>query len=91
LFGQPSLNSRQSRWLEFLSEYEFDINHIKGKENKVADTLNRRVHEMHATTISMYKSDLSDKIFEVAKSDQRYVDIKDEFTTRYVATEIRRL
>ena len=31
LFGQPSLNARQRSWLEFLSEYEFDINHIIGK------------------------------------------------------------
>jgi hypothetical protein len=31
LFGQPSLNARQSRWLEFLFDYEFDIKHIKGK------------------------------------------------------------
>jgi hypothetical protein len=77
LFGQPSLNSRQSKWLEFLSEYDFDIKHIKGKENKVVDALSRRVHEMHATTISMYKSYLSEIILEVSKSDQRYVDIKE--------------
>jgi hypothetical protein len=76
LFGQPSLNARQIRWLEFLSEYDFDINHIKGKENKVAATLNRRAHEMHATTISTCKSDLCDNILEVAKSDLRYDDIK---------------
>jgi hypothetical protein len=25
LFGQPSLNSRQSKWLEFLSEYDFNV------------------------------------------------------------------
>jgi hypothetical protein len=25
LFENPSLNARQSRWLEFLNEYEFDI------------------------------------------------------------------
>jgi hypothetical protein len=31
LFGQPSLNSRKNRWLEFLSEYEFYIKHIRGK------------------------------------------------------------
>jgi hypothetical protein len=31
LFEHPSLNAIQSRWLEFLSEYEFDINHIRGK------------------------------------------------------------
>jgi hypothetical protein len=55
LFGQPTLNSRQRRWIEFISEYDFDIKHIKGKENKVVDALNRRVHEFHATTISMYQ------------------------------------
>jgi hypothetical protein len=49
LFDQPTLNARQRRWLEFLTEYDFDINHIKGKENKVVDALNRRVHELHAT------------------------------------------
>jgi hypothetical protein len=54
LFGQSTLNPRQSRWLEFLSEYDFDINHIKWKVNKVVDALSRRVHEMHATSISMY-------------------------------------
>jgi hypothetical protein len=67
LFEQPTLNVRQSRWLEFLSEYEFDINHIKGKENKVANALNRRVHEFHSTTIIMYQSYLKDKILEAAK------------------------
>jgi hypothetical protein len=29
----------------FLSEYDFDINHIKGKKNKVDDAISRRVHE----------------------------------------------
>jgi hypothetical protein len=31
LFEQPNLNERQTRWLEFLFEYNFDIKHIKGK------------------------------------------------------------
>jgi hypothetical protein len=31
LFGQPTLNARQTRWLEFLSEYDFEIKHIKCK------------------------------------------------------------
>jgi hypothetical protein len=39
VFEQPTLNSRQTRWLEFLSEYDFNIKHIKGKENKVVDAL----------------------------------------------------
>jgi hypothetical protein len=64
LFGQPTLNVRKIRWLEFLSEFDFDIQHIKGKENKVADAVSRRVHELHATTINMYQSDLKDIILE---------------------------
>jgi hypothetical protein len=69
LFDQPTLNARQSRWLEFLSEYDFDIKHIKGKENKVVDALSRRGHDLHATTNSMYQSYLKDILLEAAKSD----------------------
>jgi hypothetical protein len=29
LFAHPSLNSRKSRWLDFLSEYDFHIRHIR--------------------------------------------------------------
>jgi hypothetical protein len=48
LFEQPNLNVSKVRWLVFLSEYDFDINHIKGKENRVVDSLSRRVHKMHS-------------------------------------------
>jgi hypothetical protein len=75
LFDQPTLNARQSRWLEFLSEYDFDINHIKGKENKVANALSKRVHEVHATTIIIYQSYLKHRIIETAKSDLQYKDL----------------
>jgi hypothetical protein len=64
LFDQPTLNARKSRWLEFL--YEYDIKHIKGKENKVVDALSRRVHETHATTISMYQTNIKGRILEAA-------------------------
>lgn len=43
LFDQRNLNSKQARWLATLIEFEFDIRYIKGKENMVADALNRRV------------------------------------------------
>jgi hypothetical protein len=75
LFDQPTLNAKQSRWLEFLSEYDFDIKHIKVKENKVVDALNKRVHELHATTISMYQSDLKPIILEVVKLDLQYKEL----------------
>jgi hypothetical protein len=41
----------------------------------VVDALRRRVHELHATTISMYQSDLKDIILEAAKSDLQYMEI----------------
>jgi hypothetical protein len=65
LFGQPILNAKQSRWLEFLSEYDFDIKYIKGKENNVVDALSRRVHEIHATTISMCQSHLKNEFYRM--------------------------
>ena len=43
LFDQPTLNARQARWLEILCEFDFEIKHIKGKENKVVDVLSRKM------------------------------------------------
>jgi len=43
LFDQPNLNAGQARWLAMLSEFEFEITYIKGKENNVANALSRRV------------------------------------------------
>ena len=39
MFDQQNLNARQARWLAFLGKYDFEIKHIKGKENKVVDAL----------------------------------------------------
>ena len=39
LFIQLDMNARQAIWLDFLSEYHFEIKHINGKENKVVDAL----------------------------------------------------
>ena len=75
LFDQLTLNVRQTRWLEFLCEYEFDIKHIKGKENKVADALSRKVHELHATAISMYQTEMKDIILEAANADLQYKNL----------------
>ena len=31
MFDQPKLNARKARWMDFLSEFDFEIKHIKGK------------------------------------------------------------
>lgn len=39
---QPHLSARQTRWLDMLAEFDFDIEYTVGKENVVADGLSRR-------------------------------------------------
>ena len=50
LFDQQNSNARQTRWLSFLSEYDFEIKHIKRKEDKVEDSLNRHINLLYPTT-----------------------------------------
>jgi hypothetical protein len=76
LFGHPTLNAKQTRWPKFLSEYDFEIMHIKGKENQVVDALSRRAHEIHIASISKYRIDLKDQIIAIANLDQKCVKIK---------------
>jgi len=71
------LNAKQIRWLEFLCECDFDIKHIKGKESKLVDALNRRVHEMHATAITIYSSNLNNIILGDANLDKHYLQPKE--------------
>jgi hypothetical protein len=52
LFNQLDLNARQARWLAFLNKFDFEVKHIKGKENKVADALRRRVCGLFEINIS---------------------------------------
>jgi RNase H-like domain found in reverse transcriptase/Reverse transcriptase (RNA-dependent DNA polymerase)/Integrase zinc binding domain/Chromo (CHRromatin Organisation MOdifier) domain/Retroviral aspartyl protease/Integrase core domain len=44
---QPQLSGRQSRWLDVISEFDFDIEYIEGKTNVVADGLSRRADHVH--------------------------------------------
>ena len=78
LFDQPTLNARQSRRLEFLCEFDFEIKHIKGRENKVVDALSRKVHEMHLASLSIFQLDLRQYIVNHAAEDELYVQVKDK-------------
>ena len=58
MLDQPNLNARQARWIAFLSEYDFEIQHINEKENKVVDALSINVKLNFTAAISTYKTDL---------------------------------
>lgn len=76
LFDQPNLNARQAIWLELISEFDFDIMYVKGKENRVAYALSRRIHATYVAIVSTYKSDLKGKFLEASSSDGYYLQTK---------------
>jgi uncharacterized membrane protein len=72
LFIQLDLNARQTRWLSFLSEFVFEVIHIKVKENKVADDLSRRVHGLFEININRAESDLEQRVRTTGINDGNY-------------------
>jgi hypothetical protein len=61
LFDQPKLNSRKSRWMTLLSEFDFEIKHIKGKENRVVDALRRSIKVIHLVVVSTCETDVKER------------------------------
>jgi len=76
-FVQCTLSVGQTRWLKFLSEYEFEIKHIKGNKNQVVGALSRIPHEVHVATINMCRNDLRDQIIEETNLNQQYSKAKE--------------
>ena len=60
LFDQPNLNTKQARWLATLSDYDFEKGYLKGKENRVADALSRKVQLNHFVAVNLYGIYLQD-------------------------------
>ena len=75
LFDQPDINARKDIWLDFLNEYHFELNHIKGKENKVADALSRQTHMIYEVTLSQIDAYLHENIRMANNVDLFYVEI----------------
>ena len=76
MLDQPNLNDRQARWLAFLSEYDFEIQHIKGKENKVVDALSRNAKLNFIATINTYTKDLEEQLKAGLEQDENYLKLQ---------------
>ena len=72
LLDQLNLNARQARWLAFLSEYDFEIQHIKGKANKVVDALSRNARLNFIAVINTYTIYLDEQLKERIEQDEIY-------------------
>jgi hypothetical protein len=78
LFSQLDLNERKERWLAFLSKFDFEVRHIKGKENNMVDALRRRVHGLFEININMEESDLEQMIKDAGNNDRNYTRTVEE-------------
>jgi len=56
LFSQKKVNMRQSRWLEFLKDYDFELSYHPSKANVVVDTLSRK--SLHISALMVKESNL---------------------------------
>lgn len=61
--------------MELLAENDFGIEYIKGKENKVVDSLS---HRKHIASISLGHTELVDKIHELQYQDYHCQRIRRE-------------
>ena len=68
-FPKTNLNARQARWLPFLSEFDMDIKHIKGKEKKSSDALSINACQHINNIGSSANFDLEDLVKKVADHD----------------------
>eukprot|EP00253_Pinus_taeda_P010499 PITA_10499 len=75
-FSQPTLNARQARWVDFLSGFDFEIKHLQGKENQVADALSQKVQHLYKISISEWKNPFLEKVQEASKQDNEYQQLK---------------
>jgi hypothetical protein len=62
LFDHPKLNASQSRWMDLLSEFDFQLKHIKGKKNNVVDSLSRSMKLLHLGVVRTYEPNIKARV-----------------------------
>jgi hypothetical protein len=85
---KPKLNARQARWMDLISEFDFEIKHIKGKENRVVDALSRSMKVIHLETVSTYETDLKERVKSAQEVDEFFKMVKSTFRTRAHRDEV---
>jgi hypothetical protein len=76
LFKQKELNQRQTRWIETLSEYTFDIVYKPGKTNVVADALSRRREALNAVVSTTNTDSFTARVLTGYDKDGYFTGVK---------------
>jgi hypothetical protein len=76
LFKQKGLTPRQTRWIDTLSEYTFDITYKPGKTNVVADALSRRRETLNATVSVAATDKFTSRLLTGYKEDSYFTGVK---------------
>ena len=85
LNSQKKLNARHSKWVEFLNEYSFVINHRADIENKAADALSRLTVTLHCMSAHFIRFDrLKDEYFACLDFGIIYDEVSQDNRHEYV-------
>jgi len=60
-----------------MSELDFQIKYIRGKENQVVSALSRSVHLIHLVATSMFKYDIKKRIKFLLLNDEQFNIVKE--------------
>jgi hypothetical protein len=55
--------------MALLSEFDFEIKHIRGKENRVVDALRRSMKTIHLTVVSTCETDFNERVRNAQKTN----------------------
>jgi hypothetical protein len=55
--------------MTLINNFDFEIKHIKGKENKVADTLSQSMQTIHLATTSVGEYSIQENIKNLSRGD----------------------
>jgi hypothetical protein len=59
--------------LAFLSEFDFEVQDIKGNENKVVDALSRTTSILYEVSINKEENDIEQRIKSASSNDENYI------------------
>ncbi|GJX19861.1 putative reverse transcriptase domain-containing protein [Tanacetum coccineum] len=87
ILNQKELNLRQQRWVELLSDYDYEIRYHPGKANVMADALSRKERNrplsVRALVMTVHNN-LPKQIREVQKEAMKKKNVKEEKLGRLI-------